>query len=102
MLEQFSVDLRTYRDYNSVFDDLQYGEGKLSAEGLCKRAAYNRAKTSEIEAYVILILYRNMAKEKSKAIKRCEEDYAPTRQLMSETVHALLYKGVQVIKKGST
>jgi hypothetical protein len=64
-MDQFAVDVRIYRDFSGVFDDMVFGLDKLSVIKLeeASKTVYNRVKTSEMEAYVILIIYRNMAKD---------------------------------------
>ena len=58
----------------------------------------NRAKTSEYEAYIVTICFRNEARDKLKAITKAENVFASTRLVASEAVHPKLWEKVALIK----
>ncbi len=111
MLEQYLVDLRMYRDYSAEFDEFEFKTpGDLESLGTTSSTAglkdyaveqVNRYKTSRFEAFVILIAFRNKSKNKIKSIEKCEEEYEPTKQLASVTLHPLLWRHIVAIKGSS-
>ncbi len=102
MLETFTVDLRMYRDYSEDFDRIEF-TGNLSPALLKDMAvgAINRSATSKLEALVVLIGFKKQARNKLKAVQKCEEEYASTKQLAAEKVHPVIWKKMVEIKSAS-
>jgi hypothetical protein len=106
VFEQYLVDLRTYRDYSTDFDAFEFtlpGQPASTGKSTAMLKAFaedqvKRYKTSRFEAFIILIAYHNKSKNKKKSIEKCEEEYEPTKQLASATLHPLLWKQIVDIK----
>jgi hypothetical protein len=98
----FLISLRTYRDYSSKFDQLEFTSGGNPAALKSRiETTMKLSRTSRFEAFVAIVAFGGKAKNPKKVIEKCEEEYKASKQLVSKTVHPALWREVLKIK-GST
>jgi hypothetical protein len=97
--EKFLVDLTNYGKFSEEFGLMSWA-GQSKDELLATSiAVVNRAKASKFEAFIIMICYKNQARNKLKSLQKAEAEFATSKQNPSQAIHPKLWAKVLEVKR---